>query len=53
MRIIRYVGSSKSSDPDYLAELAGSEVAVIDTLPGGYNVTVTFKREAAPCVNIT
>ena len=48
MRIIRYVGSSKSSDPDYLAELAGSDVAVIDTLPGGYNVTVTFKREAAP-----
>lgn len=48
MRILRYVGPPRPSDADYRNVLDAADTAVVDTLPGSYNVTLTFKRDGAP-----
>src|SRR5947207_2011173 len=48
MRILRYVGLPHPTDADYRDVLEADETAVIDSLPGNYNVTVTFERDGSP-----
>lgn len=48
MRITRYVGPDGCDDPEYLAELAAPDGAVIDTLSPQRNVTIEFRREDHP-----
>lgn len=45
--MLRYVGAPRPADNEYREVLEGNDVAIIDTLPGAYNVTLTFKRDAA------
>lgn len=48
MKALRFVGKKGCSDPAYVEGLDAPEIAVIDTLPNGQNVTVSFKLDGKP-----